>query len=140
MTIKAISNNSRKGAVDCVSGILIDHGRVLVEKRRMDDESDPGLVFLPGGHVESGESLQNALARELKEELGIQVSEMVPVEIGYHAASDGERQKVHYYRVMSWSGEIKSLEAEKVYWESESENLGDRVERRIVSRLLKRKT
>ena len=130
---------SRRRAVECVSGILIDQGRVLVEKRRADDEADPGLVFLPGGHVELGESLENALTRELKEELGIQARSIVPVGVRYHLASDGETQRVHYFRVMDWSGKIKSLEAENVYWESESGNLSDSAERRIVSRLLKRR-
>jgi 8-oxo-dGTP diphosphatase len=120
-----------------VSGILIEHGRVLVEKRRIDDEADPGLVFLPGGHVESGESLKDALVRELKEELGIQARNIVPVGVRYHVASDGERQRVHYLRVQNWSGKIKSFEAETVYWETEGDNLADSAERQIVSRLLK---
>lgn len=140
MRIKAKITKSRRRAVDCVGGILIDHGRVLVEKRRVDDEADPGLVFLPGGHVESGESLQNALARESKEELGIQAKNTIPIGVRYHVASDGERQRVHYFRVVNWSGEIKSVEAETVYWESESDNLADKAERRIVSRLLKRRS
>ena len=63
---------------------------------------------------------------------------MVPVGVRYHVASDGERQRVHYYQVMDWTGEIKSLEAENVYWETDIDNLSDGAERRIVSRLLKR--
>ena len=38
----------RKRAAECVSGILIGDGAVLVEKRRADDDADPGLVLLPG--------------------------------------------------------------------------------------------
>lgn len=138
MRTKAKASRSRKGAVECVGGILIDRGRVLVEKRRKDDDADPGLVLLPGGHIESGESFRNALARELKEELGIHATNMIPVGVRYHVASDGERQRVHYFRVVKWSGRIKSLEAEEVYWESESDSLGNNAERRIVSNLLRK--
>src|SRR6266699_1067905 len=49
----------RKAAAECVSGVLIRDGAVLVEKRRADDDADPGLVLLPGGHVEVGESLES---------------------------------------------------------------------------------
>ena len=31
-----------------------------MEKRRTDDEADPGLVMVPGGHVETGESFMKA--------------------------------------------------------------------------------
>src|SRR6266566_7036760 len=48
----------RKRTAECVSGVLISDGAVLVEKRRADDDADPGLVLLPGGHVEVGESLE----------------------------------------------------------------------------------
>src|SRR2546422_5193214 len=65
----------RKAVAECVSGVLISDGAVLVEKRRADDHADPGLVLLPGGHVEVGESLNRALKREMREELGYE-SEM----------------------------------------------------------------
>jgi 8-oxo-dGTP pyrophosphatase MutT (NUDIX family) len=60
-----------RAAAECVSGILLDDGSVLVEKRRVDDDADPGQVLLPGGYVEVGESLNQALKREMREELGI---------------------------------------------------------------------
>ena len=54
----------RKRAAECVSGVLISDSAVLVEKRRADDDADPGRILLPGGHVEAGESLNRALERE----------------------------------------------------------------------------
>ena len=54
----------RKTVAECVSGVLIGEGAVLVEKRRADDDADPGLVPLLGGHVEMGESLDRALKRK----------------------------------------------------------------------------
>ena len=113
---------------------------VLVEKRRSDDEADPGLVMIPGGHVETGESFEEALRREMKEELGILVSKITPVHTRYYTASNGERQKIHYFHVTSWSGRVQSNEAERVYWESSWNNLSDETERKVVVKLLSRHT
>ena len=55
----------------CVSFILIQDGRLLVEQRSINKVTDPGSITIPGGHVEPGESLQKALARECLEELAI---------------------------------------------------------------------
>ncbi len=52
----ASAPTSSRSVAECVSGVLTRNDAVLVEKRRADDEADPGLTFLPGGHVEPGES------------------------------------------------------------------------------------
>ncbi len=126
----------RKVVAECVSGVLIGDGSVLVEKRRADDDADPGLVLLPGGHVEVGESLTRALKREMREELGIRVERMTPIRVRYYTASNGERQRIHYLRIKSWRGRIRSNEAETVYWESDISHLSDTIERKIVLKLL----
>jgi len=127
---------SPRRVVECVSGVLTRNGAVLVEKRRADDEADPGLTLLPGGHVEPGESLHQALRREMREELGIRVEKTTPLIVRLYTASNGERQRIHYFHVKAWSGRIRSREAQTVYWESKIQNLSDAVERRIVRRLL----
>jgi 8-oxo-dGTP diphosphatase len=126
----------RNPVAECVSGVLLRDGSVLVEKRRADDDADPGLVLLPGGHVELGESLSQALKREIREELGIQVETITPIRIRYYTASNGERQRIHYFRIKDWRGKIRSNEAEIVYWESDISHLSDTIERKIVLKLL----
>jgi 8-oxo-dGTP diphosphatase len=126
----------RKAVAECVSGVLIGGGAILVEKRRADDDADPGLVLLPGGHVEVGESLERALKREMLEELGIQVEKITPVRVRYYTASNGERQRIHYLHIKDWKGKIRSNEAEAVYWESDISHLSDTIERKIVLKLL----
>jgi 8-oxo-dGTP diphosphatase len=124
---------------ECVGGILIENGRVLVEKRRANDEADPGLIVLPGGHVDKGESLGQALRREMWEELGIHVEKAKFVLKRIYTASDGEKQRIHYFQVEKWKGNIRSSEAESVYWESRLNNLDDALERRVVHRLLSKR-
>src|SRR6266496_1980154 len=122
----------RKAVAECVSGVLISEGAVLVEKRRADDDADPGLVLLPGGHVEVGESLDRALKREMREELGIRVEKVTPIRVRYYTASNGERQRIHYLQIKDWRGKIRSNEAETVHWESDINHLSDTIERKIV--------
>jgi 8-oxo-dGTP diphosphatase len=95
----------RKRAAECVSGVLISDGAVLVLNRRADDDADPGLILLPGGHVEVGESLNQALKREMQEEIGIKSE-------GSHPFASSitrrrmERQRIHYLQVKDWKGKI----------------------------------
>jgi len=122
--------------VDTVAGILVRKGRVLVEERRADDTS-PGLVVVPGGHVNHGESLKTALGRELREELGIRVETTKPVLDRLYTASDGEKQRIHYYHVSEWKGRIRAREAERVFWARIAE-LSDPREQKIVRNLMKK--
>jgi 8-oxo-dGTP pyrophosphatase MutT (NUDIX family) len=56
----------------CIVGGLIvnDEGRVFVQKRALSQRRFPGGWDIAGGHVEPGETLQAALAREIHEETG----------------------------------------------------------------------
>ena len=129
-------NRITQTVAECVCGVMIQNHRVLVEKRRDDDEADPGLVMLPGGHVERGESLEQGLKREMQEELGIRVGNFAAVHVRYYTASNGERQRIHYFHIKDWKGEVESNEAERVYWEANLGNLSDALERDIASQLL----
>ncbi len=108
----------------CVSGIIISEDRLLVEKRQSDDPTDPGLIAIPGGHVETGESLEDAISREMREELGIVVKKVRLVGEESWVASDGEMQRIHYFVIEEWQGKLRAREARAIYWESELGKLG----------------
>jgi 8-oxo-dGTP diphosphatase len=100
--------------LECVALLLISEQRVLAEKRRLTKRLAPGAVAIPGGHVEAGEELEHALAREAHEELGI-----VPRAVAYvctlmHLAE--ELRRLHYYAAVAWDGDIVPDEAESVVW------------------------
>ena len=46
--------------VDTVALIILQGDEVLVERRGLHKATDPGVVVIPGGHVEEGETLEEA--------------------------------------------------------------------------------
>lgn len=54
-----------------VDGIILENSKILMVKREIEPFS--GYWTLIGGHVEYGEEPENAIKREIKEELGIEV-------------------------------------------------------------------
>ena len=83
-------------SVDVVVGIIFHERKFLAEKRKKSDKIDPGIVSLPGGHVELGETRKAALIREMKEELSIEVKKTRFIKKSRWIASNGEKQNVYY--------------------------------------------
>lgn len=59
--------------IQVVCGILIWNDKVLIGKRKMNGKPQAGKWEFPGGKVEDGESQWEAIKREFKEELDIEV-------------------------------------------------------------------
>jgi 8-oxo-dGTP pyrophosphatase MutT (NUDIX family) len=58
-------------APSCVGALIRDaRGRVFIQRRSATRRVLPGIWDIVGGHIESGENLEQALAREIKEETG----------------------------------------------------------------------
>ena len=102
--------------IDCVAVVLVKGHRVLAEKRTQTKSVAPGAVALPGGHVERGERPEDALRREVWEELRI-----VPRRIAYVCTLLHRAQEfcaLHYFAVEEWEGELSNREAEALTWVS----------------------
>lgn len=81
--------------VVAVGAIVVKAGKVLLVRRRQDPSR--GLWSLPGGAVKGGEGLREAVAREVKEECGIDIAvgQVVEVLDRIYADRDG-RIQYHY--------------------------------------------
>jgi len=75
-----------------------------------------GYWEFPGGKIEPGEAAMSALARELHEELGIDVQRVYPwITRDYDYAHAAVR--LRFYRVTEWSGELHGRENQQVAWQ-----------------------
>ena len=100
-----------------VAVALIDvDGRVLIAKRP-EGKQLAGLWEFPGGKVEPGERPEAALIRELREELGIEVSAscLSPFVFASHAYDDFHLL-MPLYICRRWEGTVTPQEGQKVAW------------------------
>ena len=100
-----------------VAVALIDvDGRVLIAKRP-EGKQLAGLWEFPGGKVEPGERPEGALIRELREELGIEVTEscLAPFVFASHAYPDFHLL-MPLYLCRRWSGVVVAHEHSALAW------------------------
>ncbi len=121
--------------VDVVVGIILNGKRFLVERRGLDEKIDPGIVCLPGGHVKINESKEEALKREMLEELGIKVKVMEFVCKNFYIASNGERQNAYCFHVADYEGKPACKSAREIFWEDNIRNLSLDVDRKTITKL-----
>lgn len=102
-----------------VAAALIDaEGRVLVQQRP-EGKSLAGLWEFPGGKLEAGETPPAALARELIEELGVEVSEAAFTPLTFASEDLGDRHLVLLlYIAREWVGEPEAHHASALQWVS----------------------
>lgn len=97
-----------------VAVIRDDHGRILLS-RRLSGVHLEGMWEFPGGKLEPGESLEQGLAREIKEELGVQVHQHRPlIRIKHHYPEKSVLLDVHL--VDAWGGVPEGLEGQEIAW------------------------
>lgn len=89
-------------------------GRILLAQRPA-HKHQGGLWEFPGGKVEAGESVLSALARELREELGIQVTHAQPLIQVRHAYPDC-RVLLDVYEVTGFTGDAHGAEGQPLAW------------------------
>jgi 8-oxo-dGTP diphosphatase len=102
-----------------VAGLVTADGKVLVTQRRA-DQSLPLKWEFPGGKIESGEGPVEALARELREEIGVEVEVGRVWEVLFHAYESFDLLMLVYHCVVA-SGEPRCVEVADLAWCAPSE-------------------
>jgi 8-oxo-dGTP diphosphatase len=103
--------------VDVAVGVLIDaDGRFLLTSRP-EGKVYAGYWEFPGGKLEAGESVEDALRRELHEELGIAIGAAQPWKVEMvdypHALV-----RLHFCKVFRWQGEFQMREQQTMAWQT----------------------
>lgn len=90
-------------------------GRVLLAERPK-GKASAGFWEFPGGKFDAGERVEQALARELHEEVGVELDRAHPWMTYEHAYPD-KRVRLHFFRVLAWHGEPHGREGQRIAWE-----------------------
>ena len=104
---------SRHKLIGDVHLVLLNQKEQILFGRRFNTGFEDGSWHVPAGHVEAGESVQQALIREANEEVGIVVrAENAEFAHVMHNASGGGRI-AFFFVVREWEGEVTNKEPEK---------------------------
>jgi len=118
-------------------GVIVSDGEVFLTKRHSDAHQGGKWEF-PGGKVEQDETVAQALLRELKEEVAIDVLACQPLMVIEHDYGD-KQVKLEIFIVDQFAGEAQALEGNEQAWvpiqELENVDFPD-ANKAIVSKLL----
>lgn len=104
-----------KPFIDVAAGLILQKDGSLLLAERPADKPWPGWWELPGGKIEPGETVLQALARELKEELDIDVSVSTPW-VTYVHEYPKNIVRLAFCQVTEWQGEPKAIEGQTLAW------------------------
>jgi mutator protein MutT len=98
-----------------VAAAIIRRSDYILLTRRRPDSHLPNLWEFPGGKVEAGESMADALQRELREELGIHAE----IHDEYYSTIHHYREKsvdLHFFNCTIIEGEPRAIEVAEFRW------------------------
>lgn len=101
-------------------GVILDANHNILITRRAPHAHQGDLWEFPGGKIEAGESFTQALARELREELGIMIGRTSALlEVRHDYGDKSVLLDVHV--VWDFSGEARALEGQPMAWVAPAE-------------------
>lgn len=110
--------NDAAPPIDVAVGILMKpNGDVLLGSR---PEGKPyaGYWEFPGGKVEAGEAVIDALKREFAEEIGVQLLSAEPW-CGVEHVYPHAHVRLHFFISREWQGEPRALEGQQLAWQGQ---------------------
>lgn len=106
---------SARNRINVVAGLIFCGGRVLACQRH-EKSAFPLKWEFPGGKVEADESDNDALRRELKEELGIAVNQMKLYFQHEHSYPGGPDVFLRFFKILSFDHEVQNLVFRRIEW------------------------
>jgi len=104
------------------AGILVRGGKVLACRRR-DDQDHGGKWEFPGGKVESGETPEQCLRRELREELGVEARDVTSLRVVRHEYPERSPVELHFFTVGEYDGDPRNNVFAEIRWVAASDLL-----------------
>lgn len=104
-----------KPYIRVAAGLILDNrGRILLGQRP-EGKAWAGWWEFPGGKIEAGETVEQALIRELEEELGIQATQVYPWVVYVHEYPKSVVE-LAFCQVTAWEGEPSGRENQALDW------------------------
>ncbi|MBV8665996.1 MAG: NUDIX domain-containing protein [Burkholderiaceae bacterium] len=111
-----MSAQQQSAPIDVAVGILMKPNGDVLLAQRPDGKPYAGYWEFPGGKVEPGESILDALKREFEEELGVRILSADPW-CGVEHVYPHAHVRLHFYISGEWEGEPQSLEGQAFAWQ-----------------------
>jgi 8-oxo-dGTP diphosphatase len=110
------AGQAERAVVDVAVGVLMQ-GEEFLLTSRPEGKVYAGYWEFPGGKLEAGESVEQALRRELQEELGITIG---PAQVWKTQMVDYPHAlvRLHFCKVWDWQGELQMREAQSHAWQT----------------------
>lgn len=112
---KRLGGSDRR-VVEVAVGVLVRSDGAFLLTSRPNGKDYAGYWEFPGGKLEAGESVEQALHRELQEELGIEIGTVQPWKVEMvdypHALV-----RLHFCKVFAWKGVLQMREGQECSWE-----------------------
>ena len=120
MAIKqqASTHAATASPVDVAVGILMKPNGDVLLACRPEGKPYAGYWEFPGGKVESGESIVDALKREFAEEIAVHIQSAEPW-CGVEHVYPHAHVRLHFYISRDWLGEPRALEGQQLAWQGE---------------------
>ncbi len=112
-----MSAEVQRTPVEVAVGVLIDPQGNFLLTSRPEGKVYAGYWEYPGGKVEPGETIEQALRRELQEELGITIGAAHPWQVlvmDYPHA----RVRLNFCKVYAWTGDFQMREQQQMAWQT----------------------
>ena len=103
-----------------VGAVIIKDGKILLEKRK--NEPGKGKWSIPGGLVELGESIEETVIREVREETGLEVEEPEHIDVVDNVVRDENGEVKYHFVIIDYfvklkGGTMKAMsDAEELRW------------------------
>jgi 8-oxo-dGTP diphosphatase len=98
-------------------GILIRDDGALLLSSRPEGKPYAGYWEFPGGKLEAGETVAQALRRELIEELGVTIADAEVWKVTEHDYPHA-LVRLHWCKVRAWSGQFEMREGQQMAWQT----------------------